>query len=105
MNNPPFTLDKRALARLLSPILYKCESTLVRDIDRNPDQFPAWERVCGKKIFETQTVLDFYPSGVAAAIRRSLEKELGSKMSKPKPKPPLARSLAEDLMAASAGAA
>lgn len=102
MNNLPLTLDKRALAKLLSPILYKCESTLYRDIDRSPELFPAWELAAGKKIFETKKVIDFYPPGVGAAIKRTLERELGRVQEVNKPKPPLRRSLAEDLMAAAA---
>jgi hypothetical protein len=112
MNNPPLTLDKRALARLLSPILYKCESTLLRDIDRSPELFPHWEKICGKKIFQTDSVVAFYPPGVGAAIRRARERGLDGKEGKSKvvqpvknkPRPPMMRSLAEDLMAATAGA-
>lgn len=100
MNNLPLTLDKRALARLLSPIIYKCESTLIRDFDRSPDLFPQFERLGGKKIFETQKVIDFYPPGIGAAIRRALERELKIVQAVNKPRPPVMGTLAEDLMAA-----
>jgi hypothetical protein len=111
MSNPPLTLDAKALARLLSPIIYKSENTILRDVSRRPESLPPFEELGGpggKKIFETQVVIDFYPPGIGVAIRRSLEREWGDKDEKSKRVstnrlPPL-RTLAEDLMAASASA-
>lgn len=110
MSNRILTLDSKALARLLSPIIYKCESTLLRDFDRVPELFPPFDRPYGKKIYETQQVIDFYPPRIGAAIRRALERawdgngEAGKKERiSPANRPPMMRSIAEELMVVSKG--
>ncbi len=105
----PSTLDAMGLARLLSPIIYKSDKTILRDFSRRPKSLPPFEVCGGKKIFETEKVIDFYPPGIGAAIRRALENKWdGSEAKKEKissvSRPPLIRSIAEDLMAATGGA-
>lgn len=115
MSNLPLTLDTKALARLLSPIIYKSESTLIRDVSRRPESLPPFEELGGKggkKIYETQQVIAFYPPGIGASIRRALEREWEKKegkiaeisAAKAKPAPPAIQSFAEILMPASASA-
>ena len=105
MSTLPLTLDAKALARLLSPIIYKSESTILRDVSRRPESLPPFEElggVDGKKIYETQVVIDFYPPGVGASIRRALEREWETKEGKRKGAPPPLQSLV-DILLVSAG--
>lgn len=108
MSNIPLTLDARSMARLLSPIIYKSMSTILRDITRRPQSLPPFEElggVGGKKIFEMKKVIDFYPPGIGAAIRRALEREWDRQEEIEKiavaRSLPKAKSIAEELMMAS----
>ncbi len=110
MSKIPLTLDRKTLARLLSPLLYKCESTLLRDISRRKKSFPPFEELegCRKKIFDTQKVINFYPPGIGAAIRRALERECehfesNIKNTSELNRPPIIKSIGEELMATSEG--
>lgn len=115
MSNLPLTLDAKALARLLSPLIYQSEHTILRNVSRCPKSLLPFEEVGGaggKKIFETQQVIAFYPPGIGAAIRRTLDREWEKKegkiedisAAKARPAPPAMQSLAEILMPASASA-
>jgi hypothetical protein len=108
MSKIPLTLDARALARLLSPIIYKSVNTILRDITRRPESLPPFEELGkhgGKKIYDTQKVIYFYPPGIGAAIRRALEREWERKEEAEKiaavKSLPKTRSIAEELMMAS----
>jgi len=49
MNNPaPKTLNGRALAAMLAPLLYKTENTIYRDISRRPQTLPPPSRKSGR---------------------------------------------------------
>lgn len=69
------TLDARALARLLAPLLYLSESTILRDISRKPQSLPAPVQVGGRKIWVVEDVVDFYPPPIGAAMRRAIARE------------------------------
>ena len=111
----PLTLDINALARLLSPIIYLSISTIARNVTRCPESLPPFEELGGKggkKIYVTQVVIDFYPPGIGASIRRALEREWEKKEGRReeisaanvRPAPPAMQSLAEILMPPSASA-
>ena len=100
----PLTLNLQALARLLSPVLYKSEKTILRDVTRRPASLPPFTEIGGKggkKIFEVETVINFYPAGIRAAISLELQRQYcHCQIKKTATRPPLKRSLAEDLLAA-----
>ncbi len=106
MRKIPLTLDARSLARLLSPLIYKGEKTILRDLTRSQKKsLPPFEilgGLGGKKIFDTQRVIDFYPADIGAAIRRALVLEYENKtVETPVVNSfPELRSLAEDLLVA-----
>lgn len=94
------TLDARALARLLAPLLYLSEATILRDISRRPESLPLPLQVDGRKIWVVDKVVAFYPPDIGAAIRRAIAREFQDEISaKPKVYLPAMRSLAEDLAA------
>jgi hypothetical protein len=76
MNDLPPILDKTALAKFLSPLLYRGVSTIIKDIDRRPESLPPPEdfKYSGaKKLWVTEKVIDWLPPGIAAAIRRAVK--------------------------------
>lgn len=94
------TLDARALARLLAPLLYLSEATVLRDLSRKPQSLPPPVQINGRKIWVVDDVVDFYPPAIGAAIRRAIAREFQDEISaKPRVNLPAARSLAEDLAA------
>lgn len=92
MNNLPPILDKIALAKFLAPLLYRAESTILKDIDRRPETLPPpedFKYVGAKKLWITEKVVDWLPPGIAAAIRRAVKI--------PTIQPPKLLSLADEL--------
>ena len=58
------TLNGRALARLLSPLLYKSEQTIYRDISRRPHTLPPPSRQTGRtKIWILEDVYRWLAGG------------------------------------------
>ena len=102
MNNFPYTLNAKALARLLSLITYKTEKTILRDISRKPQSLPPNEVCGGKKIWCTEVVFEWLPSSLRESARRSLCEEY--KETKQAHCPPQIPSLADMLLAASPSA-
>ncbi|MDD4977684.1 MAG: hypothetical protein PHI29_03525 [Gallionella sp.] len=102
MNNFPYTLNAKALARLLSLITYKTEKTILRDISRKPQSLPPHEICGGKKIWCTEVVLDWLPSTLRAFARHSLSEEY--KETKQVRYPPPIPLLADMLLAGSPSA-
>ena len=69
MSLPP-TLNARSLAKLLAPLLYKSESTILRDISRNPLSLPPPIRKSGKrKIWDTNEVLAWLFPNIGVVAR------------------------------------
>jgi hypothetical protein len=64
LNDQFQTLDRHGLARLLAPIIYKSESSILRDISRNPKSLPRPDKKSGRtKIWFTQNVYHWiFPS-------------------------------------------
>lgn len=67
MNNLPPSLDARALAKLLAPLVYKSESTILKDINRRPWTLPPSVMRAGKKIWLKPAVLEWW-TGEKAVI-------------------------------------
>lgn len=100
-------MDAQALARLLAPILWLSENTILVDIYRHPESLPPPENWPGqkKKIWTLDRVVEFYTPNVGVAIRRAWARQFeGEVMSKPCVSVPARGSLAEDLLAANANA-
>lgn len=94
------TLDARALAQLLAPLLYISAATIMRDISRRPESLPRPFGINGRKIWAVEDVVDFYPPAIGAAIRRAIAREFQDELSaSPRISPPAMRPLAEDLAA------
>ncbi len=99
MRNLPDSLNAKALARLLSPLIQKSETTILRDISRKPTSLPAPEICSGKKIWWTEAVLEWRPSSLRVSARRSLGEDC--KETRPVHYPPQVPSLADMLLAVS----
>lgn len=91
------TLDAGALARLLAPLLYLSESTILRNISRQPDSLPPPVILAGRKIWLVDVVVDFYPPGIGAAIRRAVAREFQEEISAKQTFVPAMGTIAQDL--------
>lgn len=101
MNNLPPTIDARGLAALL----YKSKSTILRDVSRNPQSLPPFIKVGKGTIWLTQVVLAWLAEKSSEAITIKIEFCLQPTSTTARSAPPVMRSLAEELMVASAGSA
>lgn len=95
MSQPP-TLDAKGLAALLC----KSEATILRDVTRNPDNLPPFVKVGKNTIWITEVVWNWLAGKSSKPI--TIKIEIGSSVSQ-KNRPPVMPSLAEMLMAATAG--
>lgn len=94
------TLDAQALARLLAPLLYLKEVTILRDLSRKPQSLPPPVQINSGKIWVVDDVVDFYPPAFGAAIRRAIAREFQDQISsRPAVDLPAMRSIADDLAA------
>ncbi len=93
LEDQPDTLDRNALATLLAPILYRAESTILRNISRNSKLLPEHDKKNGRsKIWFTQNVYHW--------INPKIYQRIEYKFANPAP---LIASLAESLMSSCAG--
>lgn len=70
MSNQPVTLDAHALAKLLAPILYKSQETILRNIARAPDSLPPFVILGGKKLWFVQTVQEWLAGGACGESKQ-----------------------------------
>ena len=100
MSNLPYTLD----AELLATLLYKEVSTILRDVTRDKDhkrQPPCFK--AGKKpIWLTQVVFAWMAGKLSDQVTIKIEFDTPPTSAAARPAPPAIRSIAEDLLAASA---
>lgn len=94
MSQPP-TLDAKGLAALL----FKSETTILRDVTRSPENLPPFVKVGKNTIWITEVVWNWLAGKSSKPITIIIE--IGSSTTSQKNCPPVMPSLAEMMMSAS----